>query len=134
MEIDNTINLTIIISSVIAILGWIVNNILKRRDEIAKKRLEYRLETLLSFMPIYKTFRDARDAGTSLNMDKELTEKINIAGVKFQLYGYQDEINLLQKFLDSINTGDQQALIILNELIELSKGRLRKELKLPELK
>ena len=131
MEIDTTINISILISACLAIIGWMVNNYFKRRHEIAKKRLEYRLETLQSFMPIYKTFQDA---GTSLKLDKQLTEKINIASVKFQLYGYQDEIDILQNFLNSLQNNDQQAFIYLNQLIELSKEKLRHELKLPKIK
>ena len=131
MGIDTTINISILISACLAILGWIVNNILSRRHEIAKRRLEYRLETLQSFMPIYKVFKDA---DTSLKLDNQLTEKINIASVKFQLYGYQDEIDILQNFINSLQNNDQQAFIYLNQLIELSKEKLRHELKLPKLK
>ncbi len=53
MDINTTINISILISACLAILGWIVNNILSRRHEIAKKRLDYRLETLHSFIPVY---------------------------------------------------------------------------------
>lgn len=40
-------------SATIIVVGWFVNGFLNRRHEIAKKRMEYRLETLHSFLPVF---------------------------------------------------------------------------------
>jgi len=40
---------TLIISTLIVVIGWFVNSWLNRVHEISKKRMDYRLETLKSF-------------------------------------------------------------------------------------
>ena len=129
MEISNY---TVVISSIVVMTGWVVNNILKRRDEIAKKRLEYRLETLHSFIPVYLSLKNS---SKPFDDDKELNKKFNEASINFQLYGFQDEIDLLSTCQNAIikNNGTD-ATIALNKLIILIKSRLRNELKLPKLK
>jgi len=42
-----------IVSVIIVVTGWFINSHLNRRHEISKKRLDYRLETLHSFLPVY---------------------------------------------------------------------------------
>ena len=37
----------------IVIIGWFVNNILNRRHEISKKRMEYSLDAMPSFLPVF---------------------------------------------------------------------------------
>jgi len=132
MGIDTTINISIVISACLAIVGWMVNNYFKRRHEIAKKRLDYRLETLQSFIPVYLSLKNSSNPFIE---DKELNRKFNEASINFQLYGFQDEIDLLNNCQDAImkNNGDT-ATITLNQLIELVKKRLRTELKLPKIK
>jgi len=51
--------------------------------------------------------------------------------VNFQLYGYEDEILLFDKFVEAIkkNNGNEMTKTI-NNLIKLTKGKIRKELKL----
>lgn len=129
MEISNY---TVVISSIVVISGWIVNNILSRRHEIAKKRLEYRLETLHSFIPVYLSLKNS---SKPFDDDKELNKKFNETSINFQLYGFQDEIKLLDTCQNAImkNNGTE-ATVALNKLIILIKGRLRNELKLPKLK
>ena len=41
------------ISLLIIVIGWFINSSLNRRHEISKKRLDYRLETLQSFIPVF---------------------------------------------------------------------------------
>ena len=132
MEINTTINISILISACLAILGWIVNNILSRRHEIAKRRLEYRLEALHSFIPVYLSLSTSSNPFID---DPKLNKKFNDASVNFQLYGLQDEIDLFNSCQDSIMSNDgEKATKTLNKLIELVKYRLRDELKLPKLK
>ncbi len=89
MEIDTTINISILISACLAIIGWMVNNYFKRRHEIAKKRLEYRLETLHSMIQADEYLQKNN------KLDDNVLKQINIASINFQLYGYQDEIDIL---------------------------------------
>ena len=132
MEIDTTINISILISACLAIIGWMVNNYFKRRHEIAKKRLEYRLEALHSFVPVYLSLSKSSNPFID---DPELNKKFNDASINFQLYGFEDEIDLLNSCQNSIMSNDgEKATNSLNELIELVKYRIRDELKLPKLK
>ena len=132
MEIDTTINISILISACLAIIGWMVNNYFKRRHEIAKKRLEYRLEALHSFIPVYLSL--AKSSNPFID-DQALVKKFNDASINFQLYGFEDEIDLLNSCQNSIMSNDgKNATNALNELIELVKYRIRDELKLPKLK
>ncbi|MBA1421243.1 MAG: hypothetical protein FAF03_10495 [Epsilonproteobacteria bacterium] len=109
-----------------------VNNYFKRRHEIAKKRLEYRLEALHSFIPVYLSL--SKSSSPFID-DPELNKKFNDASINFQLYGFEDEIDLLTSCQDSIMSNNgKKATDALNKLIELVKYRIRDELKLPKLK
>ena len=112
-------------------IGWVVNSFFNRRHEISKKRLEYRLETLHSFLPV---FISISSSPKPFEDDKDLSTKIKNARVNFQLYGYQDEIELLDKFVSAIENADvNETQNTINKLIKLIRQRLRKELKLPAL-
>jgi len=126
MEISNY---TVILSSTVVMTGWIVNNILSRRHEIAKKRLEYRLETLHGMIQADKAIQEKKE------LNDTVIEAINVASINFQLYGYQDEIDILSKFLDAIDKRNTKDILKYNnKLVVLVKSRLRDELKLPKLK
>jgi hypothetical protein len=126
MEIKEWI---MIISVVIVVTGWFINSYLNRRHEISKKRLEYRLETLHSFLPVYLSISSSSQP---FKDDKSLKDKIINARVNFQLYGYQDESKLFQDFVHAIEKPDvNEATITVNKLIKLTRARIRDELKLP---
>jgi hypothetical protein len=123
---------TLIISSIIVVFGWFVNSFLNRRHEISKKRIDYRLDTLHSFLPVFLSI--AKSPQPFID-DPTLNDKIKVARVNFQLYGYQDEIDLFNKFVSAIETQNTiEAGNTINELIKLVRCRLRDELKLPALK
>ena len=123
---------TIIISSSIVVTGWFINNILSRRHEIFKKRMDYRLESLLSFLPVFLSITSSPQPFID---DQNLNDKIIKARVNFQLYGLLDEIDLFNEFVLAIEKQDtKEATITINKLIDLVRGRLRNELKLPSLK
>ncbi len=92
-----------ILSAIIVVVGWFINSFLNRRHEISKKRLEYRLETLHSFLPVYLSISSSAQP---FKDDKKLNDKIINARVNFQLYGYQDEIKLFQDFVNAIEKPD----------------------------
>ena len=125
------LDFTLIISSIIVVAGWFVNGFLNRRHEISKKRMDFRLEALHSFLPVFLSMTQSSKPFID---DSTLSDKIRVARVNFQLYGYQDEIALLNKFISAIESQDtNNATIIINKLINLVRTRLRDELKLPPL-
>ncbi len=122
----------IIVSSIIVVVGWFVNNFLNRRHDISKKRMDYRLESLHSFLPV---FLSITSSSQPFKDDPTLSDKIKNARVNFQLYGYQDEIDLFNKFVKAIEKQNtHEATTTINELIVLVRCRLRNELKLPAFK
>ncbi len=124
---------TLIISSIIIVLGWFVNSFLNRRHEISKKRLDYRLEALQSFLPVFLGMETSFSSG--FKDVPTLKDKIQTARVNFQLYGYQDEIDLFDKFVSTLEKQDTSgATATINELIQLVRCRLRDELQLPPLR
>jgi hypothetical protein len=126
MEIKEWI---MILSAVIVITGWFINSYFNRRHEISKKRLDYRLETLHSFLPVYLSISSSLDP---FKNDEKLNDKIMNARVNFQLYGYQDETQLFQNFVTALEKADtNEATITINKLMQLTRSRIRDELKLP---
>jgi hypothetical protein len=121
---------SIIISSTIIIIGWGVNSYFQRKHEILKKRLDFRLEMLHSFLPVFKSISSSNNP---FKDDNKLNEKIIDSRIKFQLYGLKDEIDLFNLFVNSIEKADTQlATKNINELIKLIRNRIRKELNLPD--
>lgn len=119
-----------IISAIIVVTGWFTNSYLNRRHEISKKRLDYRLETLHSFLEVYLSLSSSLEP---FKNDKKLNDKIMNARVNFQLYGYQDESELFQNFVDALEKSDNKnTTAIVNKLIKLTRARIRDELKLPK--
>jgi hypothetical protein len=119
-----------IISALIVVTGWFINSYLNRRHEISKKRLEYRLETLHSFITV---FLSLSASPKPFDEDKKLNDKIINARVNFQLYGYQDESKLFQDFAVALEKHDnKEVTVTVNKLIKLTRARIRNELKLPK--
>lgn len=119
-----------IISAIIVVTGWFINSYLTRRHEISKKRLEYRLETLHSFITVYLSISSSSKPFAN---DKKLNDKMINARVNFQLYGYQDESKLFQDFVVAVEKSDnKEVTVTVNKLIKLTRARIRDELKLPK--
>ncbi|MFT5836042.1 MAG: hypothetical protein ACI9RG_000936 [Sulfurimonas sp.] len=117
----------IIITSVfVIIIGWFYNNNRNREHEISKKRLEHRLRTLESFLPIYNSFATSKDP---FNKDKDLADKILRSRYMFQTYGEQDEWDLFKNFAIALDKKNiKQVEDNINELSALIRSRIRKEL------
>lgn len=97
---------------------------------MAKKRLEYRLETLHSFLPV---FLSMTSSSAPFVDDKSPNDKIRQARVNFQLYGNMNEINIFEKFVKAIEKQDtEKATNTINELIGMVRQGIRAELKLSE--
>jgi len=130
MEIDTTINISILISACLAILGWMVNNYFKRRHEIAKKRLEYRLEALHSFIPAVEEIKSLLATGKENNPNL-----IKESHIKFQLYGTKKENEIFNKMVEfGKNNEFKKVSTQAENLIGIVLAEIRNELKLPKLK
>ena len=122
----------IIISTSIIVIGWFVNNWLNRKHEIAKKRIEYRLKTLHSFIPVYTSLTN-NNSQTIEQINKDLKDSY----LNIQLYGEKDEIKLFTEFKDALDkkTNENNILAIkyMNKLMGIIKKRIRKELGLSKI-
>lgn len=117
-----------LISVLVVVSGWFINNILNRNHEIAKKRLEYRLSALESFLPVWFSMQKSPKP---FEDDPDLLNKIESARSQIQLYGKRDEIEGMEKFIESLESNDiENGVKRLNEFVLLVKNRIRVELKL----
>lgn len=116
-----------IISVFAVIIGWFVNGELNRRNEIAKKRFEYRMNALQSFLEVW--FFIQKNANPFI--DPAFLLLVEDVRKNFQLYGKDDEIELYEKFIRSAENQDiEQTNLAINRLVELVRLRIRKELNL----
>jgi hypothetical protein len=128
MEISN---LSLIISTFLVVIGWFVTSYFNRKHEKIKKRTEYRLITLQSFILIKNSFTSS---STPFEDDKNLKKKIEDSRINFQLYGYQDELDLFEDFIKVLEKADiPKTVEVINKLIKLTNTRLREELVLPKI-
>jgi hypothetical protein len=113
------------LSAIIVVIGWFVNSELNRRHEITKKRIDHRIDTLKNYISFYV------EAQKSKSLDG-----FNDIQVSFYLYGYVDEIDLIEKITDIMTTQSKNPewLKLMTELNILIRNRLRKELGLPQVK
>lgn len=114
----------LLLSAIIVVVGWFVNSYLNRRHEIAKKRIDHRLETLKSYLAFYI------EAQKSKSLDG-----FNEVQVSFYLYGYDDEIELVEKITSIVTTqpNNPEWLKLLTDLNILVRSRLREQLGLPKV-
>lgn len=109
-----------------AIAGWFVNGWLNRRNEIAKKRFEYRMQALQSFLKVWFIIEKEKSPFTHPDFLKLLEE----TRTNFQLYGEDDEIRLYEEFIRSIEKKDlENANKALHKLVPLVRKKVRSELK-----
>ena len=128
MEISN---FGLIISTGLVVTGWFVNSYFNRKQERLKKQIEYRLMTLQSFFPVVTSLTSSSQPFVD---DKNLPSKIENARINFQLYGYSDELDLYNNFIEALEKQDiNTAVENTNKLIKITRNRLRKELELPSL-
>ena len=111
-------------SAVIVVIGWFVNGLLNRRHEIAKLRAAHRIDMLKNFISFY----------IEANETKSL-DKFNDIQVQFYLYGYKDEVALIEYAVAIVTTTPENPewLNTLKKLNILVRNRLRKELRLPKV-
>nr|VFK53672.1 MAG: hypothetical protein BECKTUN1418D_GA0071000_101838 [Candidatus Kentron sp. TUN] len=116
----------IIVSAAIVVVGWFLNGYLNRRHEIAKKRMEYRLEMLHSFLPVLRSLQKYENPFVD---DPNLLPNLNNSRSKFLLYGKGDEIERFEEIVGSIESGELSRFrSAVNDLMLLIRGRVRQEL------
>lgn len=116
-------------SLAIAILGWGINSHINRRNEIAKKRLEFRLQMFDKLIEIKRII----DRNGAPFTDTSFEPALVSAREKFQLYGKKNEIYFMEKFIKSIEELDlDNARSTLNTLFQLIPITVRDELKIDE--
>ena len=96
-----TKDLITIVSVFSIVVGWFVNSWLNRRHEIAKKRMELRLEALLSFLPVLFAIQENQTTNDNFKQD------ITSCRTKFQLYCYNNEIQEFEKIVTAIENKDE---------------------------
>lgn len=125
MEVRDCIT---IFSVLVVVTGWFANNHFNRRHEIAKKRLEYRLSALESFLPVWYVFQKH---AAPFEEDPELLSKLENARTNIHLYGQQDEIDAIELFVSHLeNANTVSGSKSIHALVLLIKNRIRAELKL----
>lgn len=85
MKINECIAL---ISVIVFIIGWFINNYIKYRYEISKKRFEYRINALQSFLNVWFIIQKESSPFTN----DAFLPALEKARTNFQLYGTNDEI------------------------------------------
>jgi DNA-binding GntR family transcriptional regulator len=112
-----------IFAAAIVVVGWFVNSALNRRHEIAKKRMEYRLDALHSFVPVFFAMKENRVS------DDGFVERLTTARTKFQLYCHKDEIDTFERLAAAIEARDAKAYTdALRDLARLVRDGVRGEL------
>jgi len=113
-------------SATIVVVGWFISGYLNRRHEVAKKRMEYRLETLHSFLPVFFSIQKNKNP---FEEDPKLLAKLEKSRSNFQLYGLQDEISEFEAMVQAIESRDiEQFNSKLRQLVGLVRARIRNEI------
>src|SRR5207244_3871513 len=71
---------------------------LNRKHEIAKRKLEYRLDALKSYMPVAFDLSSAHP----MSDETDFFNKLKTANNNFQLYGTKEEIKLMDNLIQAI--------------------------------
>ena len=122
MSTDNWI---MVISAVIVAVGWFVTGYLNRLQYISQIRIEYRLEALKSFLPVWFSIQNNNAPFTQ----PDFLPKLETGRSNFQLYGFQDEIDLMENFIRAVEQNNLKgANSALAELVPLVRQRIRKQI------
>jgi hypothetical protein len=123
MEVRDWITIA---TALIVATGWFVNSHLNRKHEIAKKKLEHRLNALQSYMPFAFSISIGEDP---FKNDPQLIDKLRVAANNFQLYGTAEEIKMMDILVRAIETRDVDSVKKAHPaLYDCVKKQLRKEL------
>lgn len=116
----------LISSAIIVVAGWFVNGYLNRRHEIAKKRMECRLETLNSFLPVFFSIQKYQNP---FKEDPQLLLKLEASRSMFQIYGQSDEIDIFESMVNALELKNTDVFFDkAQELILLVRKRVRSQI------
>ncbi len=122
MEVEDWISL---LSALIIAIGWFVTARHNRAKDVAQKRLEYRLNALEAFLPVWSAIRKDGNAFSQPETQAQFMNSID----KFQIYGLDDENELMNQLVLAIeNKNLDDANKSLGKLISLVRSRIRGEL------
>lgn len=117
-----------IVSVILVIIGWFVNQWLNRKNEIVKEARSYRLDMLDSIIK----FRN--DWVKTKNVNQQLWDECY---TKVQLYGLNDELvafeNLRKEMEKEQDDNKNQMGDYLIKLVILCRNRIREELKIEKI-
>jgi hypothetical protein len=127
MTLDNWISVaSALLAGSLVAAGWFVNGIFQRRKDVAQRRLDFRLTALESFLPVW--FAIQKSGGAPFAQSGFLQQLENARG-KFQLYGSEDEIALMENFVGAVQASNLTAAnAALSALVPLVRTRIRAEL------
>ncbi|MCG3678015.1 hypothetical protein L5F07_01970 [Aliarcobacter butzleri] len=117
--------LKIVLSVIIAVIGWIVAHYFTSKRDVSNKKREIRLNYLIEVYLILTN--DLTERGNIDSKKAEIIEKI-ISQV--QLLGSKKQVELVKTLADSIGKGE---IIEYDTLINSLRDDLRKELELEKI-
>ncbi|WP_257263032.1 hypothetical protein [Endozoicomonas sp. ONNA2] len=120
--------LAIIISAIILASSYCINAFINRRHEMKLRRIEFRLDTLNSFLPVYLSIKQHSDP---FSQDNALLPNLQSSRLKFQLYGRKDEDQIFDSMIQALESRDVAVFVNKSqELIDLIRIRIKEELEL----
>jgi len=122
-----------LIAAIIVIVGWFIIARLNRKNEIAKELRGYRIDMLKTVLEFRQYFAkllsiSIQNKQTPDLKDSKLSELCENAFNKIQMFGKNDERNLMEEL--SKEADNNQFSAKLQKLTVLCANRLREELKL----
>ena len=117
--------LKIVLSVIIAVIGWIIAHYFTSKRDVSNKKREIRLNYLIEVYLILTN--DLTERGNIDSKKAEIIEKI-ISQV--QLLGSKKQVELVKTLADSIGKGE---IIEYDTLINSLRDDLRKELELEKI-
>ena len=117
--------LKIVLSVIIAVIGWIIAHYFTSKRDVSNKKREIRLNYLIEVYLILTN--DLTERG---NIDSKKAERIEKIISQVQLLGSKKQVELVKTLADSIGKGE---IIEYDTLINSLRDDLRKELELEKI-
>ncbi|RZV15901.1 hypothetical protein D3M61_01020 [Aliarcobacter butzleri] len=117
--------LKIMLSVIIAVIGWIIAHYFTSKRDVSNKKREIRLNYLIEVYLILTN--DLTERG---NIDSKKAERIEKIISQVQLLGSKKQVELVKTLADSIGKGE---IIEYDTLINSLRDDLRKELELEKI-
>lgn len=126
-----------IVSVVIIVTGWFVNSYINRRHEIFKKKLDYRLEMLESYIPVATILEKALNPKQTQDMgelSQAFIKNLEKSQVKILMYGSRNEIKLINEITSLAQQNNTREMKNKSaQLMQLIRSSLRSELGIKDI-